>query len=126
MHAVEEPVGGDLPIKRHSAQLSDLRVVSRCQTRILLGDNRCHQRNSSSATDIQILCVRLQPRRREGEGKREREEEGLEGGREGGREAGGDKPAPLYGKAISERNGEASRRNFYGGLALKASPGPIR
>lgn len=24
MHAVEEPVGGDLPIKRHSARLSDL------------------------------------------------------------------------------------------------------
>lgn len=27
MHAVEEPVGGDLPIKRHSAGLSDLRLV---------------------------------------------------------------------------------------------------
>lgn len=26
-HAEGEPVGGDLPIKRHSAQLSDLRVV---------------------------------------------------------------------------------------------------
>lgn len=25
MHAVEEPVGGDLPIKRRSAPLSDLR-----------------------------------------------------------------------------------------------------
>lgn len=27
VHAVEEPVGGDLPIKRHSARLSDLGVV---------------------------------------------------------------------------------------------------
>lgn len=27
MHAVVEPVGGDLPIKRHSILLSDLRVV---------------------------------------------------------------------------------------------------
>lgn len=27
MHVVKEPVGGDLPIRRHSAQRSDPRVV---------------------------------------------------------------------------------------------------
>lgn len=35
MHAAEEPVGGDLPIKRHSARLSDLQVALWCQTGIL-------------------------------------------------------------------------------------------
>lgn len=55
-----------------------------CQTRILQGDNRCHQRNSSSATDIQTLCAATVRRRG-----------GREGGEAGERETGGDKPPPL-------------------------------